>query len=74
MIRGVAALAAALGLSKRTCERLLDDETLTKAGLVELNRLGRVRRFDARSITVVNFRRRTGGLRAVPTPLQRISA
>jgi DNA-binding IclR family transcriptional regulator len=74
IIRGVQALADALGLTKRTCERLLADETLEKRGLVELNPLGKIRRFDARSIAVVNFRRRTGGLRAVPSAVRRISA
>lgn len=74
VIRGVSALAAALGISARTCERFLADGTLTAMGLFEYNRLGKIRRFDPRSIDVVNCRRRTGGLRTVPTIARRITA
>lgn len=58
-------LAQALGCSRRTVERWLSDGRLERAGLVEANRIGWQRMFDASSVEVVLFRRRTGGLRRV---------
>lgn len=58
-------LAAALRVSLRTVHRELADGTLERAGLIEANRRGRKRLFDAASVEVVLFRRRTGGLRRV---------
>lgn len=57
--------AQALGLSRATFDRRLADGTLTRLGLVEVNRLSHRRYFAADSIPTVLFRRRVGGLRRV---------
>lgn len=60
----IAQLAVELGDSRRTVERQLADGTLERFGLVEANRRGRRRQFDAESLEAVLFRRRfAGGLR-----------
>jgi DNA-binding transcriptional ArsR family regulator len=59
----IADLALALGVSRRTVEKQLADGTLARAGLLEANRLSHKRLFDAASVDVVLWRRRTGGLR-----------
>jgi excisionase family DNA binding protein len=56
-------LATALGVSRRTVEKQLADGTLERAGLLEANRLSHKRLFDAASVDVVLWRRRSGGLR-----------
>jgi DNA-binding transcriptional ArsR family regulator len=61
----IAELAAALGDSRRTVERQLADGTLERFGLIEANRRGRRRHFDAASVEQVLWRRRVGGLRRV---------
>lgn len=59
----VAQAAAALGMSRDTFDRQIED--LKRWGLVETNRFGRRRFFAAESIKQVLYRRPTGGLRRV---------
>lgn len=56
-------LAERLGVGRRTVDRWLANGTLERAGLVETNRIGHRRQFDAASVDQVLWRRRTGGLR-----------
>lgn len=64
LIRGIAELAQALNSSPRTIKRQLADGTLQRLGLLEANRRGRIRQWDATSVEVVLFgRRHVGGLR-----------
>jgi hypothetical protein len=59
----VADAAAMLGLSRTAFDARLKDGSLVRLGLIEVNRLGKRRFFEAKSLEAVLFRRRTGGLR-----------